>query len=644
MISDEAFLLVSPTKVHRNGVRETCATHMSSFVTWSQLPPSNLVSYAVIAYLHLGVLLLSQQISSHFVSFLFAIRCLFSHRSSLLQLNLIYSSKISPEMDPTSSTIEDENIKALFPDLLIEIARLTEASKAEIERIHEAASLHQRELRKQLTWSKEEEAANVEVCKIRLERDIERLVRDRSGKVVTEGPIRKLPFELLGYIFRSYVDCNMSPWRLVKVCRSWMRTALATPHLWRYICVRPPIGYGSQHETWIVDGEKRISIARMQICSTVVQLRAALGRSGAVPLEIHVEPQGHQGDNLSIMRIILGDSVSKRIEALNLTKMTLVEVEAEPGLSIGAFNLLKTIDFPPRLDAWAHAVLESICLTATGIESVRLNCINLPKLTNYSFLPLLKSLELNSSAQFNSISTKLLNLEKFPACLTHWPDHTTPVSTWTKVQHATIKCHPSHLDRARLPNLESLVFKDVRYYREEADTMDNYSQISYSSLTKLDVHTPDLRWLRKLSLPSLIDLTISCTSESEILPDESTLTFLFPAVETLSLTTGWIDTVLVDTLASFPYVSCVKLNCNRRKNQEFGLGLLNRLDAKEQPLLCPNLASLSLGSMIDPVYTLKKNLGPLLKRLVTSRRKAGKPLRNLSVFWSKGSYKAENYV
>jgi hypothetical protein len=421
-------------------------------------------------------------------------------------------------MDPISSTIGDENIKAPLSDLHVEIARLTEASKAEIGRIHEAALLHQRELKKQLQWSQEEEEATIKVCKIRLEREIERLVRERSGEVLTEGPIRKLPIELLGYIFCSYVDCGMSPWKLVKVCRSWMRTALATPHLWRYICVRSLSIYSTQHETWVVDGERQISMGRMQVCSTVVQLRAALRRSGAVPLEIRVEALTHEGNDLSLVRIILGDPVSKRIETLNLAIMTLLEVAPGHGLSIGPFDLLKTIVLPTRLDAWAHAMLESICLTANRIESIRLHTPLSPQLANYSFWPRLKALELRTSTYFNSISQKLLNLEKFPDALTHWPNQTTPVSTWTKVRHAAIRCLPSHLDRARLPNLESLVFREVGYYGGVTDTMDGYSHISYSSLTKLNVETSDLRWLWKLSLPSLIDLTIFCTSESDIPP------------------------------------------------------------------------------------------------------------------------------
>jgi F-box-like len=550
-------------------------------------------------------------------------------------------------MNFISSTIEDENTKAPSPDLFVEIARLTDASNVEIGKIHEAALVHRRELRKQIEWSMEEEEGDVEVRKIRLEREIERLVRERSGKVltITEGPIHKLPIELLSYIFCSYVDCGMSPWRLAKVCKRWMRTALGTPHLWRYICVISPITHGTRHETWVVDGLKRVSMGRMQVCSTVVQLRAALRRSGAVPLEVHIEDLTHEGDDLSLVQIILGGPISKRIETLNLARMTLLKVAPGHGLSIGPFDLLKTIVLPTRLDAWAHAMLESICLTANRIESVRLNCMLSPELANYSFWSLLKALELNnSSTQFDVISQKLLNLENFPVALTHWPDQTTPVSTWTKVRQATIRCHPSHLDRARPPNLESLVFRDLRYYREVADTMNIYSHISYSSLTKLDVETPDLQWLWKLSLPSLIDLTVSCTSKSDIPPDEDIPAFTFPAVETLSLTTGWIDTVLVHTLSFFPYVSSIKLYCNQHKNRDFGLALLSCLDAKEQPLLCPNLASLSLGSIYYRVYTLKKNLGPLLKRLLNTRRKVGKPLQKLSVYWSKGSLTAENYV
>ena len=122
-------------------------------------------------------------------------------------------------------------------DLTTEITCLTWASDEEIEKIREAARLHLEELKKQLEWSKEEEKANIAVVNIRLEREIEQLVRERSGETPTEGPIRKLPTELLSYVFCCYVALDMSPWRVAKVCKIWMRTAMATPRLWRHIFV-----------------------------------------------------------------------------------------------------------------------------------------------------------------------------------------------------------------------------------------------------------------------------------------------------------------------------------------------------------------------------------------------------------------------
>lgn len=539
-----------------------------------------------------------------------------------------------------------------MPDLATDIAQLTEASKLEIERINKAALLHQADLMKQLEWSKEEQLANAEVCRIRLRREIEGMVLERLGKISAEGPIRKLPVELLSHIFHSYIGHNMSPWRLVKVCRSWMQTALATPQLWRHIRVRSALMHATPHEKWVVNGEQRISMGRMQVCSTVVQLRAALRRSGAVPLEINVDLPNNgivTPSDLSLMRIILAGPVSERIEILDLATFPFLYHSPQLDISIGHFYHLKKIHLPTQIDqTWMRELLESLSRTSSRLKSLQLNCSLSPELANCSFWPLLNTLELRNLMEFNSISEKVLNLEEFPIGLARWPNSATPVTTWGKIRNARITCHPRYLDRAIVPNLESLVFRDVHYSREATDTMDIYSPISYPILTKLDVEALDIRWLSKLSLPSLTDLTITCTKyDAAAFPDGGTPIFNghnLPAVTTLVLTTGWTGGALSDTIASFPNLSTLRVNPTQHKHQEFALGMLKRLDGTEQPLICPNLTHLSLGSPSEVIYTLKKNAGPLLKRLVTTRKKIGRPLQELSVFWWKNRHTSENYV
>jgi len=538
-------------------------------------------------------------------------------------------------------------------EIIAEADRVNKASEDDIERIKVAASSYREELRKEIAWSEEEEKANIEVRRIRAKRELERLLRERLGVGPTAvGSIRKLPVELLSYIFRYYVDSYMSPWRLAKVCKDWMRTALATPHLWRYILIKPVAPFGS--ETWIVDGERHISSGNMQICRTTTQLDKALLRSGAVPLHIKVDSVNTGGSVVTSMNTrgnlargsifpsvlaILEDPVSRRIEYLNIICLLATLPFSQPSnRPVGCFSHLRELLLPDGHYPWIDVFTKSISLTATRIETLRLGGEVRAELTKHSFWPLLKTLQIGRLGQFNDITTKLLNLEELTFCPRAWPNEETPFFIWKKARKINVECHPRCLSRASLPSLESLEIRDVRYQLALGDTIGEYDPISFPKLTKLELRTPDPQWLLKLSAPLLSELTMHCNSpESRVLPNGGSIIFntlTFPAVETLTLSTGWSDSVLVDILSSMPGLVTVTLDSTLHRNSDFGLVLLGSLSASG-PLICPKLASFSLGTRDWPVYTLKRDASSLIKRLAASRRKNGTPLKVLSVHWSR---------
>ena len=547
-------------------------------------------------------------------------------------------------------------------EIIAEADRLNKASEKDIERIKAAASSCREELRKQIAWSEEEERANIEVRRIRATREFERLLQERLGVGPTQvGPIRKLPIELLSYIFRYYVDSDMSPWRLAKVCKDWMRTALATPYLWRYILIKPVPPLSSQE--WIVDGKKRISHGNMQLCRTITQLRKALLRSGAVPLHIKVDCMNTRGgmvdpinvegslvsdSNLPLFLALLKDPLSQRIEYLNITYLLTPPPFPQPSnRPVGHFSHLRELLLPDQHHPWIDVFMKSISLTATRIETLRLRGEVRLESTKHSFWPLLKTLQIGRPGQFNDIAGKLLDLEELAFGPRAWPNERTPFFTWKKARKINVECHPRYLSRASPPSLESLELNDIRYSLILGDTIGEYDPVSFPKLTRLVLRTPDPQWLLTLSAPLLSELTMRCSSpESRVLPNGGSIVFnalAFPAVETLTLTTSWNDSVLVDMLSSMPRLVTVSLVSTIHRSSDFGLVLLERLSGSE-PLICPNLASFSLGTWEHPVYTLKKHASPLVKRLATSRRKNGSPLRVLSVRWSKARYDPQNYV
>ena len=114
----------------------------------------------------------------------------------------------------------------------------------EINRIEKAASAYRvtledqiKALQDQIAWSEQVQAAEEEVCFIRLKRRFEKVRKEVLREETVVGPIQMLPTELLSEIFRYYVDSNGSPWNLVKVSRDWKQIAMMAPHLWYHIMV-----------------------------------------------------------------------------------------------------------------------------------------------------------------------------------------------------------------------------------------------------------------------------------------------------------------------------------------------------------------------------------------------------------------------
>jgi len=425
--------------------------------------------------------------------------------------------------------------------------------------------------------------------------------------------------------------------------------------LWRYICVKlpsvthlPDFSASFGEETYVVDGRKQTSQGNKQICSSPAELRASLLRSGAVPLQVEVYFHAKDGSQvkpfLSAFRIVLGDPVSQRIELLDMAYMWLPDGMVQPDFSIGRFPLVRELRLPDTLQSWNYSLLKSISMTTTRIDTLRLGGGISPELTNCcSFWPLIRTLGLGNSSQFNIISEKLSNLKRLESLLNHWPDQGTPVSTWSKVRDISLFCHPRDLDRVILPNLESLMLTDVRDGFTSDHSMDAYSSISFPKLTRLEVATIDLQWLTKLSLPLLVELVILCSVPAcEALPHGANAVFnasTLPAVKTLTLTTLWLDSTLVDVLSSMCDVVTVTLCSSRDRDSKFGVRLLKRLNV-ERPLICPHLCSLTLGDPDHPVLTPKKDAVPLIKKLVTSQRRR---LENVSVCWFQNRTEFENY-
>jgi hypothetical protein len=94
--------------------------------------------------------------------------------------------------------------------------------------------------------------------------------------------IRRLPVELLGEIFIIHVRGNFqSPWSVMHVCRAWRIAALTTRAVWGAILLAPPSpGKRAKSRARILNGR--------EVCVKELQLRRALARAGATPLDLRI--------------------------------------------------------------------------------------------------------------------------------------------------------------------------------------------------------------------------------------------------------------------------------------------------------------------------------------------------------------------
>lgn len=536
-------------------------------------------------------------------------------------------------------------------DVDAEIEKLQKAFQKEVYDINRAALAHQDALRTELQQSKDEQIANLQVCRIRLQRQIEKLEREKFGTDLKIGPIVNLPTELLGLIFHYHVDNGMSPWGPAKVCKSWKNAALSTPHLWRYISIAPALSTGliSGAIAWIVDGERQISKKNRQICSTGTQLLAALQRSGTVPLKIQAESMSTCTPPVlvtlfSLLWLLLRDPASARIESLDLTEWPIQRVASPRTIQVGSFALLSSIDITNNSDIWVRELFDSIDSTACGLEQLSVDSAISEALAERSFWPRIKILRFKEPTyvgQFNDIAKKLVSIEELPLCPPLWPNEGTPISTWAYIQKLELKCAARYLDRLRLPNLDRLIFTDSAY---NDIPHNDVPTLSFPNLLFLGITTPNPQWFSNVSAPSLSGLILHWVT-NEASPREAAAFFqneLFSHIQYIRLRTS-NDRELLYALENASNLCTVEV-LSRDKDQTFGLELLERLDATQLPILCPKLDSLELGSRAGPIFTLKKNGVPLIKRIVSSRKKIKTPLTEFSVCWHKSSYKVDDYA
>jgi F-box-like len=491
--------------------------------------------------------------------------------------------------------------------------RITEIKNAEnkkIDAIKSAASAYRRALEERLWRSKELEEADISVCLIRIQREIEKARREIYQENIVEGPIRILPAEMLSKIFRYHVEeDDLSPWNLVKVSKTWMETAMATPHLWCRLLVVSKTLAGKRRMAYVVDGKKHYSVGSMQVCNDAAQLQAALDRSGAVlPLTITVEPGTPMEDSVFPFTLlqILSSPISERIHDLDIATVNIVDPEYASDISIGPFPLLTNITLPRNIGLWTHNCLKSVSSTSRTLNRVAITSNISTELAAHSFWHRVKRVVLPyDHLGFDQISSRLSALEDIQYLPRYWPNQGTPNTVWRSIRQVSVTCDPRYLNRLQLPQLETFTLHTSG--RIDGGALSGYDRPLYPALVNLELTVDDPLWPQYMAgaFPALLNLTLICRGN---------------------------DSLIVAILKSVPSVRNVKIL--GPSNKTFGLEMLPVLSDAEL-LVCPNLERLTLGNRGNHrVQTPKRINNPLCKNLVKFRREMGKPLQEFTVNWS----------
>lgn len=101
------------------------------------------------------------------------------------------------------------------------------------------------------------------------------------------SPVRRIPLELLGYIFKTSVLQNYeSPWTFMHVCHVWRAAASLTYEIWSGIVIQKPF---RREGDW-----SRVNNGR-QICFKAEHLKLALEKAGKAALKIELICDEHPG-------------------------------------------------------------------------------------------------------------------------------------------------------------------------------------------------------------------------------------------------------------------------------------------------------------------------------------------------------------
>ena len=441
------------------------------------------------------------------------------------------------------------------------------------------------------------------------------------------APIRKLPAELLGYVFQHHIDSDKSPWVLTLVSKSWRHTAMTTPSLWVHLVLLSTEHQRRHASSWRVEGRTWYSTGRRIVCHNASELDTIVSRAGSVPLDIHVI---YRNDNVSVVQSVLGDTaISRRVASLVIETVDSFgtgPVHDVAGVTIGSFPLLHTLTILSASEKLQKEMLETISSSSPQFKHLTIHR-TISFSLDFTFWPRLRSLNIHGHStreKMNGLISHLGELETLEGCPAGWPNDSTPEVSLPKLTILGVYCIPESLCRLQLPALLRLSIEALSWNppSNKSGEQSSTSLLSLPALEILEVRTNiSPSWLAILSAPSM---RVFSFREERWRHGEEISTFpncTFSAVQDFTLHYPCTDQGAISALECVPNAEKVVLSSSSR-GDPWGLKILERL-ADVGDVLCPNMTRFTLGSPENRVVLNKVSANARARKAIRVRVAGG---------------------
>ena len=452
------------------------------------------------------------------------------------------------------------------------------------------------------------------------------------------APIRKLPAELLGYIFQHHIDLDNSPWVLTLVSRSWRHTAMTTPSLWVHLLLFSA-EYRREHQpddlaVWRIDKRSWYSIGRRVVCHNLREVNVIVGRAGSLPLDVSIS---YRNENALVVHSVLGDaSIARRVASLTIDDADprgIDPADDVAGVTVGSFPLLHTLTISLASEELQNEILKSISSSSPQLKHLA-TYHYIPSSLDFPFWSKLRSINLNQGPNkefLNNLLPYLGEVETLEGCPLRWPDDSTPEIALAKLTTLEVYCVPEYLHKLRLPALLRLSVNEL-YTRNPAVETNSELLISLPALEILEVTARSSSpWLVMLSAPYIRVFTMRHAGWGTHGRISLFRNIHFPAVQEFTLDYPCTDQVAISALECIPNAEKFVVSSSLYDGP-WGLGILQRL-ADVENMLCPNMTHFTLGSPNNRVVANKTSARAHVRRAIKNRMDRGVNMVNFEIYF-----------